>query len=578
MPATAVLVAEAGLDIQDFTGRPVVFEGFGTPDEGLRIILYEWDFESDGTYDWNSTRTGVATHRYWEAGEVNATLRVTQYNSISSELLTDTDHTTVRIISGEPVGRITSDGKALVNSQHAIASSFYDPDGGQLLYDWKIEGEFVSDEPTFKHKFTELRDYNVTLFVTDDEGEWVTAQADIRVVEELGEEPNTSIFLWAIVIVLALVVVAVVAYRAILKGHDKDGRRKGPKTYADISGDTPEIVTEASLADRDTEVAPRSKPKVVRPERVAAKPGKAKGGMAVVAAAPDRRPCPECGTTISEDGTCPFCHANEAIDGVEKHLRELQAEGFILAKAEEELERAKTELHVKNFGGVDAGLAEARELMTQAVTEHDRCIALMELNDQLIEMATDRDLDVTKASNLLKLSKSFLKSGKYDKATFYAERSRDFLLDTLEPFDLDMYFCEHCRREVEVDDDECPHCDKPIESGILKRAKRELALLMGRFDGLSRDHEGHEPIAVQLEKANVHVDKRSASAANEHISNARRLLDEVEGVDASKEGPEAGDEDDGNKAEEEDVEEVVDEGEVDADDDPEDVDDAEGPV
>ena len=45
---TADPVAEAGPDIQDYTGRPVVFEGFGTPDPALRIILYEWDFDGDG--------------------------------------------------------------------------------------------------------------------------------------------------------------------------------------------------------------------------------------------------------------------------------------------------------------------------------------------------------------------------------------------------------------------------------------------------------------------------------------------------------------------------------------------------
>ena len=53
---------------------------------------------------------------------------------------------------------------------------------------------------------------------------------------------------------------------------------------------------------------------------------------------------------------------------------------------------------------------------------------------------------------------------------------------------------------------------------------------MGRFEGLSREHESHEPIAAQLEKATEHVDSRSASAANEHISNAKALLDEAEGT------------------------------------------------
>ena len=72
-------VAEAGPDIQDYTGRPVVFEGFGTPDTSMRIILYEWDFDGDGVFDWNSTRTGMCTNRFWEPGTYNATIRVTQF-------------------------------------------------------------------------------------------------------------------------------------------------------------------------------------------------------------------------------------------------------------------------------------------------------------------------------------------------------------------------------------------------------------------------------------------------------------------------------------------------------------------
>ena len=540
-------LADAGPEIEDYTGRPVVFEGFGTPDESQRIILFEWDFDGDGEYDWNSTKTGRATYKFWDVGKYNATFRVTQYNVDDQELVTDNDTTSVNIISGKPVGRITSTSTALVNSDHRLEADYYDPDGGQLEYEWRIDGDLASNEASFKYNFKELGTYNVTLFVTDDEDEWVTRQIDVRAVEELDEEFDNSIYVYAIVIVLAILVVAVLAYWSILKGHKEGKGKKDPLTYAEMAGGSSEIVTEASLADREAEAAPRSKPKVVRPERVVAGPGKAKGGGPRVAAAPDRMPCPECGTIMSEDGSCAFCGSNEAIDSVEKQIRDHQGDGYILAKAEEELERAKTELHVKNFDEVDEYLANAKELMEVAVREHEKCLSLMALNDELIIMAKDLDLDVTKASNLLKLSKSFLKSGKYEKAVFYAERSRDYLLDTLEPFDLDLYFCEHCKGEVGEADDECPHCEEAIESGILKRAKRELVELKRRFGGLSKGHEKHQPIAAQLEKATEHVDSRSTSAANEHIGKARGMLDEAgvgDGTDGEVETPDEEDKED----------------------------------
>lgn len=529
-PFLAAPVAEAGPDISDHTGRPVVFEGFGTPDTSLRIILYEWDFEGDGTYDWNSTRTGMCTHRFWEVGTYNATLRVTQFNATEGGVLVDTDSTTVIIISGRPVGHITSGTTAQVDKAHRLRAEYYDPDGGILEYEWRVDGVVVSGEASFRYTFEELGNHNVTFKVTDDEDESETEQFTVQVVTEIEDDRDFSQYYTVIGIVLAIFVVAVVSYIAILRGHREQSKDR--KTYEDLA-DTAPIVPEASLTDDQAEPGPRRKARVVRPERKLATPRKVKEpeGEGDVAAAPPKLPCGECGTTMSEDGDCAFCTANEKIDDVEKSIRELQADGYILAKADEELETAKTELHVKNFKEVERSLANAKELMDVAVRDHQRCLTLMSLVDELIGEAEDRDLDVTKAANLQKLSKSFMKSGKYPKAIYYAEKSRDYLLDTLEPFDLDRYFCDHCKGEVEEGDDLCPHCDKDIDSGLIKRARRELGELKMRFEGLARDHEQHTPIAAQLEKADEHVTSRSASAAQEHIEKARTMLDEVESDD-----------------------------------------------
>jgi len=530
LPMTAVCaapVAEAGPDISDYTGRPVVFEGFGTPDTSLRIILYEWDFDGDGTYDWNSTRTGMCTNRFWAVGEYNATLRVTQFNATEAQVLTDTDVTTVAIISGQPVGRITSSTTAQVDMGHRLTAVFYDPDGGILDYEWRVDSVLVSDEATFKHTFDQLGQYNMTLLVTDDEGETVSEQFTVDVVKDIHEERDYSQYYIMIGIALAIFAVAVLAYMGILRSH-RDSKA-GKRTYKDLATDSGPIVPEANLTDDQPEPAPRKKPRVVRPERVVASPVKAKqvDGGETVPAAPPKLPCSECGTTLSDDGTCPFCRANEEIDDVEKSIRELQTDGFILAKADEELETAKIELHVKNFDLVEDSLANAKELMDVAVRDHERCMTLMALVDELLQEAVDRDLDVTKAANLQKLSKSFMKSGKYPKAIYYAERSRDYLLDTLEPFDLDRYFCDHCKGEVDEDDDQCPHCDEDIDSGLIKRARRELGELKKRFESIGRDHEEHTTIAAQLEKVDEHMDSRSASAAHVHLETARKMMDDV---------------------------------------------------
>jgi hypothetical protein len=166
-------------------------------------------------------------------------------------------------------------------------------------------------------------------------------------------------------------------------------------------------------------------------------------------------------------------------------------------------------------------------------------VRLLRLVDGLLGAARDRDIDTTKAANLLKLSQQFLKHGKYPKAIHYAQRSRDFLLEALEPFDLDRYFCTHCKEEVGADDERCPKCETSLESGLIKRARRELHHLRERFEGLSRKHQHHASIASHLDQAREHVDNRSSAAARESLDRARTLLEEASAPEAIPQPQEA---------------------------------------
>ena len=47
------------------------------------VVLYEWDFDNDGTYDWSSSTTGNTTYTYNEAGTHVASLRVTDSTNLS---------------------------------------------------------------------------------------------------------------------------------------------------------------------------------------------------------------------------------------------------------------------------------------------------------------------------------------------------------------------------------------------------------------------------------------------------------------------------------------------------------------
>ena len=71
--------AQAGGPYAGNEGSSIAFAGTAT-DAGEDIVLYEWDFESDGTYDHSSAANGTANHVYVSSGIYTATLRVTDDN------------------------------------------------------------------------------------------------------------------------------------------------------------------------------------------------------------------------------------------------------------------------------------------------------------------------------------------------------------------------------------------------------------------------------------------------------------------------------------------------------------------
>ena len=53
------------------------FNGTGTAATGNKIVLYEWDFNGDGTYDYSSAAPAATSYTYTSAGLFNAAFRVT---------------------------------------------------------------------------------------------------------------------------------------------------------------------------------------------------------------------------------------------------------------------------------------------------------------------------------------------------------------------------------------------------------------------------------------------------------------------------------------------------------------------
>ena len=173
--------AHAGPDRTANAGDPVDFNGTGDDPDGY-IALYEWDFESDGVYDWNSTESGDTTHTYDTPGNYTATLRVTDDDGAQ-----DTDSRVIHVLPGgstnnPPDAVISSptDGATyqLGDSISFDGSQSSDPDGDSLSYIWTDNGEEIGNTATFSKS---LSGGHHTIVLQVDDGRGGTDTDTVRI-------------------------------------------------------------------------------------------------------------------------------------------------------------------------------------------------------------------------------------------------------------------------------------------------------------------------------------------------------------------------------------------------------------
>jgi PKD repeat protein len=123
----------------------VNFTGTATDPNGNAIVLYEWDFDGDGTYDWSSTTTGNTSHTYNKAGTHLVRFRVTDSTGLTGidQILITVNITTSLSIAKDTVGFLSDSGiTANASSQY---SSSYSPsmaiDGNYNTYWYSASGQ-----------------------------------------------------------------------------------------------------------------------------------------------------------------------------------------------------------------------------------------------------------------------------------------------------------------------------------------------------------------------------------------------------------------------------------------------------
>jgi len=169
------------------------FDASPSKDPDGKITKYEWDWESDGKYDFTTTDP-VAEHRFLREGSYKVTLRVTDDRGATA-----TTSQVVTVSENEPPvasftwEAVSPEGARILVKPRTCdfvrfdASSSHDPDGRVIKYewDWESDGRFdlITAEPVVEHRFSTVGSYKVTLRVTDDNGATDTATQIIKIEE-----------------------------------------------------------------------------------------------------------------------------------------------------------------------------------------------------------------------------------------------------------------------------------------------------------------------------------------------------------------------------------------------------------
>ena len=95
------------------------------PEAELRFILFEWDFDGDGTIDWSSTDESIITYIYNTEGTYTAT-----FSATDSNYETGTDTVVINVLDQEIPLDITTDSSDSVDSIDSSSSTGAGGGGG----------------------------------------------------------------------------------------------------------------------------------------------------------------------------------------------------------------------------------------------------------------------------------------------------------------------------------------------------------------------------------------------------------------------------------------------------------------
>jgi outer membrane protein assembly factor BamB len=166
----------------------VNFTGAGTDPDG-EIVLYSWDFDGNGTYDWSDPANSNPPDQVYGV----PFLRNVKFRVDDDQGAYDVDTVSVQIVSplpgpnDPPVANLTiSQDRPLTGRQVSFdASASSDPDGSIVSYEWDFEGDgnwdSAGSSPMAVHSYSTQLGCFASVRVTDSRGAQDTASVQLAV-------------------------------------------------------------------------------------------------------------------------------------------------------------------------------------------------------------------------------------------------------------------------------------------------------------------------------------------------------------------------------------------------------------
>ena len=147
-------------------GQTITLDGSGSTDSDGSIVLYEWDIDNDGTYDYSSS-SATRNHTYTRQGTYTIKLRITDNLGATDEATT-----TAAISDTSPTADFTgspTSGTTPLTVNFTGNSTGYDR---PLSYEWDFDNDGIIDSTGLNPSYTysDQGTYTVKLAVTDSDG------------------------------------------------------------------------------------------------------------------------------------------------------------------------------------------------------------------------------------------------------------------------------------------------------------------------------------------------------------------------------------------------------------------------